>query len=296
MFRFCCFVSIVAIIIIVIMISPIEVFVPYNKRIGLYYKYNENDQIIYSKIKLNKDFIYDFTLQMNHAIKLFNSITNINKSNEVYYVAFVKKTCGIGCGKLGGPGIEIEISKLRSILNSYYKEKNFDSLLYYELGRNFWFYDNQLSYNSDTSPLRDGFAIFMRAVCIEKLNFHHDSINGISCYEYIDDLKNWYFSQKVEMNSNTYISFCTTLGSYQMSNNNKSWASIFYNLYCEFGNDWLYKFWKEIYLLQETQGYLDIYQNVYLASCVATNNNLELYFTKKLNWSFNYIRNGNTFF
>ena len=61
-------------------------------------------------------------------------------------VAAVPSTCGAGCGYLGFTGIEIkEDPYFNEILHDTVAASDtYDQIVFYELGRNFWFYNDQL--------------------------------------------------------------------------------------------------------------------------------------------------------
>lgn len=74
-------------------------------------------------------------------------------------------TCGAGCGWLGSTGIEIAQPYFDILYNQVSNQGLYDQVLFYELGRNFWFYTDQLT-APDNTAYRDavttGFAVLMR--------------------------------------------------------------------------------------------------------------------------------------
>lgn len=85
-------------------------------------------------------------------------------------IAEVEKTCGAGCAYLGTRGIEIMPDHLQILLTGIATKNQYDQVLFYELGRNFWFYGDQLEYQSadaKTGSVTTGFAVFMRFVAME---------------------------------------------------------------------------------------------------------------------------------
>ena len=74
-------------------------------------------------------------------------------------------TCGAGCGWLGSTGIEIARPYFDILYNGVSNQGLYDQVLFYELGRNFWFYTDQLT-APDNTAYRDavttGFAVLMR--------------------------------------------------------------------------------------------------------------------------------------
>lgn len=88
-------------------------------------------------------------------------------------VAVVSTTCGAGCGYLGFTGIEIMYDWFGSNLrgpfewvNGFYdtmlEDEAITSIVFYELGRNFWFYGEQLSGATSDWGLTTGYAVINR--------------------------------------------------------------------------------------------------------------------------------------
>ncbi len=84
-------------------------------------------------------------------------------------IAQVTKTCGAGCGYVGATGIEV----MDDYFNNFYRrikdDGEFDQVLFYEFGRNFWVFGSKLEYHGrdDTGSITTGFAVFMRFKAME---------------------------------------------------------------------------------------------------------------------------------
>jgi hypothetical protein len=104
-------------------------------------------------------------------------------------IAVVPTTCGSGCGKLGMKGIEFTEEKFEKIFNLFVESDLHDHLYFYELGRNFWFYDKALtlSGHKENAHIRTGFAIFLRNVLIHELAIKVGSINGVPYSKYMEN-------------------------------------------------------------------------------------------------------------
>lgn len=76
-------------------------------------------------------------------------------------IADVQRTCGAGCGYLGFTGIEADSAFFDQIYAAARDEGLYGSFLFYELGRNFWFYDPEIAYRPPTlsAPVVTGFAV-----------------------------------------------------------------------------------------------------------------------------------------
>lgn len=75
------------------------------------------------------------------------------------------ETCGAGCGYLGLTGIEIASTWVDLLLDQVWTKNEYDQVVFYELGRNFWFYGDQLG---TIDPFVTGFAIVGRFVSMRE--------------------------------------------------------------------------------------------------------------------------------
>lgn len=72
-------------------------------------------------------------------------------------------TCGAGCSVLGQAGIEIMHDYLEPLYTEVATSNQYDQVLFYELGRHFWFWSPQLQFKSpELDPVVTGFAVWMR--------------------------------------------------------------------------------------------------------------------------------------
>ena len=80
-------------------------------------------------------------------------------------IAEVQGTCGAACAYLGQTGIEIMPAYLDVMVKSVRDHGLFDQPLFYELGRNWWFWTRSL----DVSPgsVCTGYAVYMRFLAME---------------------------------------------------------------------------------------------------------------------------------
>jgi serralysin len=74
-------------------------------------------------------------------------------------------TCGAGCGFLGLTGIELTATTFGDLYDGIRLHGQYDQAVFYELGRNFWFYRDQLG---ALDPFVTGFAIANRFVSMER--------------------------------------------------------------------------------------------------------------------------------
>ena len=80
-------------------------------------------------------------------------------------------TCGAGCGYLGFTGIELQTTYFDSLYDSLRLHNYYDQPLFYEFGRNFWFYGGQLEYKGadDHGAVTTGYAVFMRFMAMDSV-------------------------------------------------------------------------------------------------------------------------------
>jgi hypothetical protein len=97
--------------------------------------------------------------------------------NERSTIASVPTTCGAGCGYLGATGVEIMSGLFTEIYQSIHSDNQFSQVLFYELGRNFWFYSDQLQYKQN-DPVVTGYAVFMRFVVVEAASLQGAPFNS----------------------------------------------------------------------------------------------------------------------
>lgn len=76
------------------------------------------------------------------------------------------RTCGAGCAYLGYNGIEIMNTYWQILYDGVRERAEYDQVLFYEQGRNFWFYGAQLS---ELPGATTGFAIANRFVTMEQV-------------------------------------------------------------------------------------------------------------------------------
>ena len=93
-------------------------------------------------------------------------------------IAQVSATCGAGCGQIGVTGIELEDQYFMILYDQVRINKQFDQVPFYELGRNFWFYQEQLG-NIDS--FLTGFAILNRF-----LSMDYAQVRGAPFWEGLD--------------------------------------------------------------------------------------------------------------
>jgi PKD repeat protein len=182
---------------------------------------------------------------------------------------------GAACGYLGATGIEMLNPYFDIAYNAINNTNQHDQVLFYELGRNFWFYGSQLAYKSN-DPVTTGFAIFMRF-----MSMHAAGVNGAPFAQWtfpqftgmVENLINLYLA-------NPSLNWANTLGAGQGVPNSGLGASDLFASFClrlmrdYGGNAFVQQVWKRAGLRPAASTTQDAVDNFFLASCAAANKNL----------------------
>lgn len=75
-------------------------------------------------------------------------------------IAVVPTTCGAGCSYIGFQGMEILTEYWQLLYDGVAQHNQYDQVLFYEFGRNFWFLTSKLTYVApdESAPVTTGFA------------------------------------------------------------------------------------------------------------------------------------------
>lgn len=265
----------------------------FNDNCGIY-QVSKLDRVkLFYKSDYSEEFLNTFLANTQKAIELYESLNSTNNTGRYYYVAIVTETCGVGCAIIGSPGIEINISKFNTIYTNYLTSKKFDSLIFYELGRNFWFYNKQMATDDPefTHAIQTGFSVFMRNICIKKLFVDISPINNLPYDSYSKGLKeifNCYLSDTTLNISKVMIEgklpvIQSDLG---VSGSN-FWGSLLLYLYDlpGFGDKWLQNVWAELYKLPSAENETEALKNFYSACTSSVKINITQIFQNQLKWN-----------
>lgn len=201
-------------------------------------------------------------------------------------VAVVGATCGAGCGYLGFSGIEIMPEFFDILYQAVESRNEFDQVLFYELGRNFWFYTDQLEYkgSNNTGSITTGYAVFMRYVTLEAAGVEGAPTAGVSfatARAVVEGMIDTYLA-------NPALNWGNTLAIGQGVSNPLNFqstdlfASFLFRLRRDFGgNAFLSRLWREVAALPVASSTQDAVDNFIRASSKAAGLNLAGAFT---NW------------
>ena len=117
------------------------------------------DSSVLQQITAGLDRGYEYYVEMTGRRPAFLEATT---HNGRLTIAAVESTCGAACGYLGFNGIEILKSFFQSFHDGVKDNGQFAQFPFYELGRNFWFYGDQLTApGSDPMSAVTGYAVAM---------------------------------------------------------------------------------------------------------------------------------------
>ncbi|NRB17481.1 MAG: hypothetical protein HRU33_07890 [Rhodobacteraceae bacterium] len=123
-------------------------------------------------------------------------------------IAVVEQTCGAGCGFLGRTGIEIWAQPYFNtwMYDNVRDNNQYHQILFYELGRNFWFYSDQIGAMPIDVPVT--FAVANRYFAVEAAGLDPARHNNSFSYdelrdELLDDLSQYYLQDPALDWSNT---------------------------------------------------------------------------------------------
>jgi hypothetical protein len=198
-------------------------------------------------------------------------------------IAVVTNTCGAGCSYIGYTGTELLRQYFDILYNGVASSDQYDQVLFYEFGRNFWSYSSQLAYHSpDVDPVVTGFAVYMRFCAMDAAGVAGGPFNDSSFTDFrtaVTNLMDTYVALRSLNWTNTFrVSHApyNTLG----LGGTDFIASLLMRIGRDFGGPgFTFNFWKQVALLpaaSTTQGAVD---NFVLAASATVNQNLSRIFT-----------------
>jgi hypothetical protein len=198
---------------------------------------------------------------------------------------------GAACSYVGSTGTEIMSQYLQILYNDIAQANVYDQVLFYEFGRNFWFYPLNLSYQppDDNDCVVTGYAVFMRYASLEGIGLTggfdaYKGLNGAAGYEQILADTQAIVDTYV---GNTTLTWANTLkvGNSPDLGCTDLFASFVLRLKRDYGGEgFVQKIWKEAAqrpVAGTTQTAVD---NFILAASAAANNNLTALFETTWRW------------
>jgi serralysin len=203
-------------------------------------------------------------------------------------IAVVKKTCGAGCSYLGFTGIELLESTFETLYTGVRDRDEFDQVLFYEFGRNFWFYDAQIQYRppADQSSVATGYAVFMRFMAMDAarvrpgpyndidFGFFRSTVEGLVHQYEADPRLNWDNTLRVGKAPGNPLGLQGT----------DLFASFLMRLTGVFGLRFASHLWLEVAARPAAATTQDALDNLVLAACSAAGSNLTEVFAERWRW------------
>ena len=167
--------------------------------------------------------------------------------NGLATIACVPSTCGAGCGNLGTVGIELQADYFKVLFDGVKNLNKFDQAVFYELGRNFWFYGNKIEYvdTDAVANITTGYAVFMRFMAMEYAGLDGANFGSRTFTQFRTDVEgifpNMYLTNPKLNWENTF-----KIGISPSGGITDLFASLMFYLRKLYGNDFILKIWKEI--------------------------------------------------
>jgi len=203
-------------------------------------------------------------------------------------VAVVPKTCGYACGYPGSSGIELSQEAFNDLYNGILSDNTYHQAIFYEFGRNFWFYGDKLEYKEpdDTDCVVTGYAVFMRFLAMEKLGVSpapfHDTdfgqfkaqVKGMIDRYLSDESLGWENTLKIGKAPDNPMDLGAT----------DLFASFLFKLRDLFGDGFIERLWKESAKRPDAETTQDAVDNFILAASAAAGKNLTEKFSAEWRW------------
>jgi hypothetical protein len=189
-------------------------------------------------------------------------------------IAVVQNTCGAGCGFLGLTGIEIMPEYFQILYDSVQTADQYDQVLFYEMGRNFWFYGAQLGELGSPGPglegpFTTGFAILNRYFSMQAAGVEGAPFRGQPFEEFnenqFQDLPRIYFADpnldwRNTLDANVFPGEPFQLGAADLA------AALTYRIFEDFGGEIYKDFWRALGTLPRAFTSEDALQNFLTAA------------------------------
>ncbi len=206
-------------------------------------------------------------------------------------IAVVDNTGGAGYSYLGYTGIELMTPYFNILYNGVKNNNQYDQVVFYELGRNFWLYGNQLDGNSTGTNIGQnsfttGFAVLMRFLSLDSTGQAGGPYFSWTYAEFEQNVKNLVDEYVADpaLNFNNTLAIGQGVPGSQLASTDL-FASFLFRLGLECGGNAFYQsIWKEVAKLPAVttdQGAID---NLFLAACYAAKSNLSSLFVDTWRW------------
>lgn len=203
-------------------------------------------------------------------------------------IAVVPSTCGVSCGYLGMTGIELRYDQFDKLYRGVFESDQYDPSIFYEMGHNFWFYENKIEYigTDHTGAIADGYAIYMLFLAMEAAGVKPAPYNDIDFSQYKAEVEGLLPIYLLD----TSLNWDNTLRIGDAPPNSLGlggsalFASFLLDLHSRIGDDFDQWLWKEVDLRPDAVTTQDAIDNFVLATCTAAEKNLTRVFVERYRW------------
>ncbi|MCY2931230.1 MAG: family 20 glycosylhydrolase [Planctomycetota bacterium] len=211
-------------------------------------------------------------------------------------IAAVDNTGGAGFSWIGATGVELQTDYFNMLYNGVATSNQYDQVVFYELGRNFWLYGNQLDGGNVSNPggptigqysFTTGFAVFMRFKSMEYAGVTGAPYGSWTFSQFEDNVK----ALVDQYTANPTLNFSNTLAVGEGVpgsglGGTDLFASFLFRLGRDYGGDSFFlNFWKKVGerpSVSTDQGAID---NFFLAACYTTGQDLSNLFVSQWRWT-----------
>jgi|GEM_PF-885492 len=210
-----------------------------------------------------------------------NYYTEFTHLNDLSTIARVDRTCGAACGYIGWTGIEIMNTFFDRFYDDLKNRGEYGQEPFYEFGRNFWFYSDQLEY-TENDPIVTGYAVFMRFMAMDYLQLKGSKFWSWTFDEFRNEVKGLLRTYLAD----TSYTWQSTLGKGAGLRNTQLGATDLFASFCFYmfdnhgGHEWVKAVWKEAETLPKKNTTQDAVDNFIIASSRAAKQNLIPLFTE----------------
>lgn len=206
-------------------------------------------------------------------------------------VAEVSSACGgaAACGYSGFTGIEMQTTYFDVLYNQIKQNNLYDQVVFYEFGRNFWFYGDQIEYIGEDSNgvVSTGFAVYMRFKAMRSVNAAGAPFNGNSFSSFEEAVRSLVDTYEAD----TSLNWANTLRIYKAPPNDLGlngtdlFASFCMRLERDYGGEeFTRKLWKEVEKRPKANTTTEALRNFVDAASTAAGQDLTPLFRDQWRW------------
>lgn len=240
-----------------------------------------HDDTTCTKMSIMLDSVWNYYYMMTDVLP--NTSTSYNKKGNI---AFVSNTCGAGCAFIGTGSLEVGDASWVNIYNNikYLNNGAVLKVAFYELGRNF--YNGKIDENLSVYPfwIPEPYANMGYLNAIDHLGLYmkNEYENEIGYkYDLVERANEFILDTNVKSISDVYSKNLYP-NAYGIPEFRPFFNSgLLMKLCFEFGENFIFNFYKELYKLPKTNGIIaEAFTNLCIASSKAVKLNLKQFFLK----------------